>query len=109
MSRVLPAHPSLEHLKKQAKDLLHDFAQGYPTAVEQFTSVAPTSGAAQPKLADAQHVIAREYGFASWTKLKEHVQSLAPFDPVKAVVDAVHTNDDAKVSQLLQQHPELKP
>jgi hypothetical protein len=29
------------------------------------------------KLADAQHAIAREYGFASWPKLKAHVESLA--------------------------------
>jgi len=108
MSRVLPTQPNLEHLKKQAKDLLHDFAQGNPAAVEQFNSVVSTSAAAQPKLADAQHVIAHEYGFASWGKLKEHVQSLAPFDPVKALVGAVHANDDAQVAQLLQQHPELK-
>ncbi len=108
MSRVLPAQPNLEHLKKQAKDLLHDFAQGNPAAVEQFNSVVSASAVAKPKLADAQHVIAHEYGFASWGKLKEHVQSLAPFDPVKALVDAVHANDDAQVAQLLQQHPELK-
>src|SRR6266700_6455698 len=108
MSRVLPTQPNLEHLKKQAKDLLHDFAQGNPAAVEQFNSVVSASAVAKPKLADAQHVIAHEYGFASWGKLKEHVQSLAPFDPVKALVDAVHANDDAQVAQLLQQHPELK-
>src|SRR6266700_1961731 len=108
MSRVLPTQPNLEHLKKQAKDLLHDFAQGNPAAIEQFNSVVSTSAAARPKLADAQHVIAHEYGFASWAKLKEHVQSLAPFDPGKALVDAVHTNDDALVAQLLHRHPELK-
>src|SRR5882724_5340125 len=108
MSRVLPTQPNLEHLKKQAKDLLHDFAQGNPAAVEQFNSVVSTSAAAQPKLADAQHVIAHEYGFASWGKLKEHVQSLAPFDPVKALVDTVRANDDAQVAQLLQRHSELK-
>jgi ankyrin repeat protein len=109
MSRVLPPQASLEYLKKQAKDLLHDFAQGNPAAAEQLNSVVSASVAARPKLADAQHVIAREYGFASWAKLKQHVESLAlPFDPVQALVAAVNTNDDSRVAQLLRQHPELK-
>src|ERR1041385_1682888 len=107
MSRVLPPHPSLEYLKKQAKELLHDFAEGHPAAVEKFSSHGLAS--ASPNLADAQHVVAREYGFASGAKLKEYVQSLAAsFDPVNTLVAAVNTNGDEKVAQLLQQHPELK-
>ena len=60
MSRNLPPHPHLEHLKKQAKDLLHDLQQQNPAY----------------KLADAQFALAREYGFASWPKLKAYVESL---------------------------------
>ena len=60
MSRNLPPHPNLEHLKKQAKDLLHNLQQQNPNA----------------KLADAQFSLAREYGFASWPKLKSYVESL---------------------------------
>lgn len=71
MSRNLPSHPNLDHLKKQAKDLLHDLKQGNPAL----------------KLADAQHAIAREYGFASWPKLKAFVESL-PRPPVPAEVSA---------------------
>src|SRR5690349_8279569 len=109
MSRVLPAHPNLEHLKKQAKDLLHEFALGSPETVALFSSVLRASTAMPPKLADAQHLIAHEYGFASWAKLKEHVESLAtPFDPVKALVAALNINDEEKVEALLQRHPELK-
>src|SRR5258708_34198343 len=108
MTRSQPAQPNLEHLKKQVKDLLQDFAQGNPAGVEQFNSVVSTSATAQPKLADAQHVIPREYGFASWAKLKEHVQSLAPFDPVKALLAAVKINDDERVDQLLRHHPALQ-
>jgi hypothetical protein len=59
MSRQLPTRPDLEHLKKQAKDLLEQLQQTNPAA----------------QLADAQHSIAREYGFASWPKLKAHVES----------------------------------
>jgi hypothetical protein len=61
MSRVLPAHPNLDHLKNQAKDLLTELQRRSPEA----------------KLADAQHAIAKDYGFASWPKLKTHVESLA--------------------------------
>src|SRR5438477_73675 len=51
----LPARPSLRHLKDQAKDLLK-------------------TGAAK-SITDAQFKIARLYGFASWPKLKAHVES----------------------------------
>jgi hypothetical protein len=61
MSRDLPAQPNLEHLKKQAKDRLAQLRQQSRTA----------------KLADAQHALAREYGFRSWAALKAHVESLA--------------------------------
>ena len=59
MSRELPARPNLEHLKNQAKDLLPELLRQDPSA----------------QLADAQHALAREYGFASWPKLKTHVES----------------------------------
>jgi hypothetical protein len=61
MSRDLPARPNLDHLKKQAKELLQTLKQ-------------QDSGA---QLADAQHAIAREYGFGSWPRLKAHVEGAA--------------------------------
>lgn len=87
MSRDLPARPSLEHLRKQAKDLVH-------------------SGAAA-RLADAQLMVAREYGFPSWTKLKLHVESLSG-DPVETFVSAVKANDVEKAARALRAHPELR-
>lgn len=57
----LPSHPNLEYLKKQAKDKL--------------ATLRPTSPSA--RLADAQHAIAAEYGFASWAALKAHVELAA--------------------------------
>src|SRR5262245_8118323 len=59
MSRDLPLHPNLDHLRKQAKELLHELQQHDPDAI----------------LADAQHALAREYGFASWPKLKAQVDA----------------------------------
>lgn len=34
MSRDIPAKPNVEHLKKQAKELLHDMQEGEPVAME---------------------------------------------------------------------------
>ncbi len=61
MSLILPPRPNLDHLKKQAKDRLVDLQAASPGA----------------QLADAQHALARDYGFASWPKLKAHVEALA--------------------------------
>lgn len=60
MSRKLPPQPSLEHLRKQAKELLK--------ALQQHDRSA--------QLSDAQHAIAKQHGFASWPKLKAHIDSL---------------------------------
>ena len=68
--RTLPDHPNLRHLKDQAKDLLK------------------TGGATS--ITDAQFQIARLYGFASWPKLKVHVES---FEEVGQLKQAIDTND----------------
>src|SRR5579863_1214532 len=87
MSRQLPEQPNLQHLKKQAKELLRNMRQG--------------------KLADAQHVIANEYGFATWMKLKLHIESLE-YSPAQALKAAVCDSDASGVRTLLEQHPELR-
>jgi hypothetical protein len=70
MSRQLPTRPNLEFLRKQAKDRLQDLLLHDPSA----------------QLADAQHAIAGEYGFASWPSLKAHVDreraDQAPVSPI---------------------------
>lgn len=60
MSRQLPPHANLEHLKKQSKELLQTLQQQNPSV----------------KLAEAQYMLAREYGFASWPRLKAYVESM---------------------------------
>ncbi len=60
MSRTLPPRPNLDFLKKEAKRLLADLRQTRPESM----------------LADAQHVLAIDYGFASWRKLKAYVESI---------------------------------
>lgn len=79
-SRRLPARPSLEHLRKQAKDLLARFREGDAAAQERFRAVSPRlaepRGSGEAPLAAAQFVLAREYGFVSWAELARHVDTL---------------------------------
>ena len=87
MSRELPAKPSLEYLRKQAKQLHRTMPQG--------------------KLSDAQHALAREYGFSTWTKLKSHVVTMG-LPPAEALKVAVCDSDAQRVHELLESHPELR-
>jgi hypothetical protein len=82
--RTLPERPNLRHLKGQAKDLLK------------------AGGAAS--LTEAQFKIARLYGFASWPKLKAHVDSLEEIGQLKLAID---TNNFEKIKTLLTRNPAL--
>jgi ankyrin repeat protein len=109
MSRELPEKPNLEHLKKQAKELLRDFQQGDSVATERFRAHVPAVAAGTGKLADALHVIAREYGFKSWPKLKEHVESISrALEPAEMLSVAVCASDAGKTARVLDSYPELK-
>ncbi len=83
-TRPLPDRPNLRHLKDQAKDLLK-------------------SGAAS-SLTEAQFQIAQLYGFASWPKLKAHVESLEEIGALKLAID---TNDFDTVKTLMSRNPAL--
>jgi ankyrin repeat protein len=81
MTSQLPERPNLEHLKKQAKSLLHAAEAKDPAALTRFQALPAFArksvselGAAPLALHDAQSVIAREHGFASWNALREHVE-----------------------------------
>ena len=81
MSRVLPPRPNIEHLKKQAKDLLQAHQAAQSEALERIRQHLPALAGQPPAqiaaahfaLHDAQSVIAREYGFSSWNELREAV------------------------------------
>jgi ankyrin repeat protein len=87
MSRHLPEKPNLEYLKKQAKELLRSTRQG--------------------KLADAQQTLANEYGFATWAKLKSHVEALR-LSPAEALKAAVCDSDAARVREVLERCAEVR-
>jgi uncharacterized protein len=65
----LPARPDLEQLRHQAKDLLRDARAGDAGASARITAVSDTV-----TLASTQLALAREYGFASWPRLKVEVE-----------------------------------
>ena len=77
----LPARPSLEQLKNQAKDLLKAYRAGHPSAVARFRESMPRrfgDVSYQPdppsvSLRDAQQVVAGEYGFPSWSHMHTHI------------------------------------
>src|SRR5713226_347876 len=83
-SRPLPDRPNLRHLKDQAKDLLK-------------------AGAAA-SITDAQFKIARLYGFASWPKLKAHIESLEEVGQLKRAIDG---NDIERVKTMMTRNPTL--
>src|SRR2546422_2388564 len=76
----LPARPSLEQLRKQAKELLRDYRKGDAAAVERFraitTRLADPARSDNVTLADAQFIFAREHGFESWVKLVRHLEDV---------------------------------
>ncbi len=82
--RPLPDRPNLRHLKDQARDLLK-------------------AGAAA-SIADAQFKIARVYGFASWPKLKAHIDSMEEIGQLKQAID---TNDVDRVKTMMTRNPAL--
>src|SRR5262245_5011552 len=76
MNRQLPARPNLEHLKNQTKKLLSDWKSGKLEALQRVESYNFVR-AEEPALNRAQLIIAREYGFESWPKLKSFVETVA--------------------------------
>jgi ankyrin repeat protein len=77
----LPDRPSLDILKKQAKELLSLYRRGDPAALARFRDTLPAARATADRdialldrrLHDAQSCLAREYGFPSWADLKSFV------------------------------------
>jgi ankyrin repeat protein len=76
----LPNDPSLEHLQNEAKTLQRQVRAGAPEALEAVREHHPRPG--QPgglRLADAQLVVARTYGFPSWARLRRHLETVARY------------------------------
>ena len=108
-ARDLPARPSLDSLRKQAKRLARDADAGNPEAVARVHAQLPQ---ATPPLShrDAQLVIAREYGFAGWPDLTAEVEKRVGRGlewAVSRAKVAIHDNDTDQLRALLAEYPAL--
>jgi Ankyrin repeats (3 copies) len=115
--RPIPAHPNLEIDRKQAKALLDAAQHGDMEALRRFNAHHPRFGAVRDPvllgravaLHDAQLVVAREYGFASWPRWKQFVEMrrLDRAQRATELVKAACSNDVRKARVLLEAEPDL--
>lgn len=120
-TRSLPPRPDLAQLKRQANELHKLHREGKQSAAARIIANHPRLKRASPSavldaklaLADAQLVIALEYGFESWAALKHQVEAgkrVAKFKTHPRFTDAVAAlvaGDLRRLEQLLSEHPEL--
>lgn len=86
---ALPPRANLEHLKNEAKRRLRTLRAQNPAA----------------RLAEAQLLVARSYGFASWRRMKAYIDELN--DVGQRLINAVHDDDLKTLREVLDRHPEL--
>src|ERR1043166_7190313 len=108
-ARDLPARPSLDSLRKQAKKLARDAAAGNGEAIARVHAQLP-GGALPLSNRNAQLVIAREYGFAGWPDLTAEVQRrlgrALEWAASQAKV-AIYNQDHERLRTLLAEYPAL--
>jgi hypothetical protein len=96
--RHLPVRPNLDQLKHQAKDLLRALRSNDDEALVALDQHHPQKpSAASAKLADAQLVLARQYGLPSWRRLVLACK----------LTDAIWRDDVTAVGELIRSHPHL--
>lgn len=116
--KELPARPSLDQYRKQAKDLLKAWKSGDPEAVQRIKRHHPRlDKLSDPEiriarflLADAQFIIAREHGFESWPKFARRIKELTG-DTSRAAIweaakNAVVSGDEGALETLLRKNRE---
>src|SRR5215216_4418034 len=88
----LPDRSNLDHLRKQAKDLIRLYRNRDPSAIARFRHALPAAAdrtdgeiaSLKLRLHDAQSCVAREYGFASWRDLRRYVEVQSASDDDRA-------------------------
>ena len=108
-SKSLPARPSLESLRKQAKKLARDIAAGDAGAIARVRVHLPTVDLPLTQR-NAQLVIAREYGYPGWQDLTAEVSKRLDKGLEWAAAQArriIHDNDVERLKQLLAEYPAL--
>ena len=103
--KFLRGDASLEHLRKQAKKLLKAWQAGDPSEVERVKAHCDRG---EFTLNDAQFVLAREYGFASWPKLvavlETPVGTIAMSRPQLLSVEYMHDESGRQLGEVFSRH-----
>jgi len=120
MSDVLPfpPRPNLEQYKKLARDLQHastgsiaEWASRWPGDAARIEQHWREFGKSPCTLTEAQFFLARQHGFASWSRFAEHVEALAEkssgVSQFEAAADAIVSGDMQTLGALLSANPEL--
>jgi len=105
----LPARPSLESLRKQAKKLAHDIIAGNAGAIARARAQLPKAELPLSQR-DAKLVLAREYGFPGWKDLVKEVKQRLGGGLEWAASEArriIHDNNVEGLRQLLAEYPAL--
>lgn len=109
--RSLPARPSIEFEKKEAKALLRLLHAGDAEALARaraqdsaFADAAPESF----QLAHAQLIQAREYGFASWPRLVRYFEEFDQQQLGRLARRERSHHREQEVEWLLHQHPDRR-
>jgi ankyrin repeat protein len=74
-SEALPPRPSLDQLRRQAKELRDAARSGDPATLGRVTAHTPAADSGAVTLAAAQLAIAREHGYPSWPRLVTEVRA----------------------------------
>lgn len=106
--RSLPARPDLAQQRTLAKELLRDFRSANRDAGARIRAELPDKPTIS--LTDAQFVIAREYGFASWSALKEHIEhhTADQRPPIERFKHALQRGDAKQLRAVLEQHADAR-
>jgi ankyrin repeat protein len=112
VSRGLPDEPHLDVPRREARELLDLCRNGEPEALDRILNRHPkfkrvtdaAAIAAALKLSDAQLVIAREYGFATWTALKQRIAARSAAGGLQV---AIRAGDRNAVVAILRANPEM--
>src|SRR5437660_12737347 len=107
--RDLPARPSLDSLRKQAKRLAREAAAGNGAAIARVHAQLPRC-ALPLSNRDAQLLVAREYGFAGWADLTTELQKRVGRGRELATAQArvtIHNQDDEHMRTAWAECPAL--
>ena len=110
--RGLPGNANLEQLKKGAKSFQRAVRAGDAGAAEVVNEFHPGLPDAQPgspalngfRRSDAQLVVARQFGFSSWPRLKTHLELVVRYarSPHEQPVGGPLANEQAVVDEFLR-------